>query len=231
MKEIDEIVEWFEHNASQKNVEGMARFGINTQKAFGIPIPALRAKAKEYKCRHDVALGLWRTGFHEARLMAGMIADPALLKSEVIDEWVQEFNSWDVCDQCCSNVLYKTPYVYDKIKEYAHAEAEFVRRTAFVLIAVLAVHDKTLKDEDFLTYLKLVEEYSQDERNFVRKAVNWALRQIGKRNLNLNGVATDVARRLSKSENCSARWIGNDALRELTSDKTIAFIEAHRGKK
>lgn len=228
MKEVDDIISWLKENSSKKSVAGMSRFGINTEFAFGVSVPVLRAKAKEFKRRNDIALELYTSGYHEARIMAGMIAVPELLSSSNADEWVYGFDSWDVCDQCCSNLLYKTAYVYEKIPEYAKAEKEFVRRTAFVLIAVLAVHDKKLADEDFLPYLKLIEDYSEDERNFVCKAVNWALRQIGKRNRNLNAMAADVARRLAISGNRSARWIGSDAMRELTSEKTLAFIENHR---
>lgn len=231
MKEVDDIVLWLEQSGSARNIEGMSRFGINTDKTFGVAIPALRGKAKEYKHRHDIALELWQTGIHEARILAGIIADPKQMTPDGVDAWVHAFDSWDVCDQCCSNLLYKVSFVYDKIPVYAQSDEEFVRRTAFVLIAVLAVHDKSLADEGFLPYFKLIEKYATDERNFVRKAVNWALRQIGKRNLNLNGLAAGIAARLAGSDNRSVRWIGSDALRELTAEKTLAFIEAHRHKK
>lgn len=228
MKEIAEITAWLEENRSEKNRVGMLRFGITADMAYGVPVPLLRAKAKQYKGKHDVALELWNRNIHEARIIAGLIADPKQLTPQTMDAWAEGFDSWDVCDQCCLNLFRHVPYVYDKILSYAADQREFVRRTAFVLVAVLAVHDEKSSDELFISYLDLIEVCANDDRNFVKKAVNWALRQIGKRSLSLNAPAVEVARELSKSADTTARWIGKDALRELTAEKTITFIEKHR---
>lgn len=228
MKEIGEIEAWFRENGSERNVAGMARFGINVRDAYGIPVPMLRTKAKEYRGRHDVALALWRTGVHEARIMAPMIADPALMTITAADEWVGDFDSWDVCDQCCLNLLAGLPFIQQRIEGYAEDEREFVRRAAFALIAALAVHGRDVPDERFVEWMSLIERYSQDGRNFVKKAVNWALRQTGKRSMALNAVAVSTASRLAGSGDKTARWIGSDALRELSSGRTLSFIAAHR---
>lgn len=226
--EIEEIVSWFGQNRNTKNTDSMARFGINSSNAYGIPLPMLRAKAKEYKKRHRLALELWDTGIHEARVMASMVADPQQFTPELMDSWVADFDSWDVCDQCCSNLFRLTPFAHDKVWAYAVDERKFVRRTAFVLIAVLAVHDKQSGNDVFMKYLTLIEDYAFDGRNFVKKAVNWALRQIGKRNIALNSAAAKTAAVLAASTLPPTRWTGKDALRELTSQKTLDYIRDHR---
>lgn len=228
MKEVGEIEAWFTENGSERNVAGMARFGINVRNAYGIPVPMLRKKAKEYRGRHDVALALWRTGIHEARIMAPMIADHALMTITVADQWVGDFDSWDVCDQCCLNLLAGLPFIQQRIEVYAEDDREFVRRAAFALIAALAVHGRDVPDERFVEWMSLIERYSQDGRNFVKKAVNWALRQTGKRSMALNAVAVSTASRLAGRADKTARWIGSDALRELSSERTLSFIAAHR---
>lgn len=227
---MKEILQWLEANGEQKNREGMARFGINSENAYGVPMPALRKKAREYRREHDLAIDLWATGNHEARIMAGLIADAKKVTPELMDSWVMDFDSWDVCDQCCLNLFDKAPFVHDKVGEYIADEREFVRRAGFVLIAVLAVHDKVSPDSVFVEYLTVIENNASDGRNFVRKAVNWALRQIGKRNTALNVRAVDVAGRLAASTDSAERWVGKDALKELSSQKTIDFIKKHRDK-
>lgn len=231
MKEVTDIIGWLEENESEKNRTGMSRFGITTAMAYGVSMPLLRAKAKEYRGRHDVALALWTTNVHEAQIVAGLIADPQQFTPQTMDLWVAGFDSWDVCDQCCLNLFWHLPYVYEKIATYATDQREFVRRTAFVLVAVLAVHDKKSSDELFISYLDLIRRYADDNRNFVKKAVNWALRQIGKRSLSLHAPAVEVARQLAERADVAARWVGKDALRELTAEKTVAFIEKHRDRK
>lgn len=230
MKGTAEIVRWLEANRNEKNISGMARFGINTTNAYGISVAMLRKKAAEYRRKHDVALELWDTGVHEARIMAAIIADPNLITPLTMDEWVADIDSWDLCDQCCLNLFRKLPFVKDRIEVYAEDEHEFVRRAAFVLIAVLAVHDRSIPDEQFIAWMNMIKQYAVDERNFVRKAVNWALRQTGKRSLYLNSVAVQTSRMLAESDNKTARWIGTDALRELTSERTLSFITKHRKK-
>lgn len=200
------------------NREGMARYGIRTDRALGISMPALRGIAKEIGKDHILAGMLWDSGVHEARILACLIDEPAHVSSEQMEAWVRDFDSWDLCDQCCSTLFDRTPYARDKAVVWSERPEEFVKRAGFVLMATLAVHDKKAGDAVFLAFLPLIRKESTDERNFVKKAVNWALRQIGKRNRMLNRAAIALAGELAASESRSARWIGRDALRELERD-------------
>ena len=226
MSELRNIVEWLESLRNEKNIAGMKRFGIMGATLLGVPVPVLRDKAKQLKKNHGLALDLWDTGLHEARLLATMIADPAQVSPEMMDRWCEEFDSWDICDQCCYNLFRYTPHADAKIYEWAPREEEYVRRAAFALIAALAVGIKELPDEQFMPYFDLIVQYSEDERNFVRKAVNWALRQMGKRNLALYLKALGVSEELIISTSRNAQWIGKDATRELTSDKVVARLKS-----
>lgn len=222
------IVAWMEAHRDERQREGMARFGIRNERAFGIPIPALRRAAKPWRGHHDVAQALWRTEWHEARIMAGMIADPKQLTPQEMDAWTAAFDSWDVCDQCCGNLFWQVPFVCEAIGRYVADGREFVRRTGFVLMAALAVHDRTVTEAEAQEWLRLIVRHADDERNFVKKAVNWALRQIGKRNMAFRELALATASELAASEVRSARWIGRDAVRELSSEKTLALLRDHR---
>ena len=214
----DEILRKLKALENPRNVAGMARYGINPKNALGVPIPVLRNFAKDAGKDHELASKLWSSGIHEARLLAGFVDDPRLVSEAQMESWVSEFDSWDVCDQVCSNLFDKTKIAHDKALEWAGRDEEFVRRAGFVLMATLSVHDKKADHKEFLKFLPLIERYSTDERNYVKKAVNWALRQIGKRNMRLNAEAVRVARVIAKSGSKSARWIAKDALRELESD-------------
>lgn len=201
-----------------RNVEGMARFGINADNTLGISIPVLKKMAKESGIDHSLALELWDSGIHEARILAAMVDDPRLATSEQLDVWAKGFDSWDVCDQCCKYLFAKTPFVMNKISKWTVREEAFVKRAGFVLIAELAVHDKKAQNALFLGFLELIKQGAGDERNYVKKAVNWALRQIGKRNWTLNQAAVNTALELKTMDSKSARWIAVDALRELNSE-------------
>jgi 3-methyladenine DNA glycosylase AlkD len=209
---------------SDANRVGMARFGIATERAFGTGMPVLRTLAKVAGKNHELASALWDSGWHEARILAALVDVPSLVTREQMDSWTGEFNSWDLCDQCCSNLFSKTPHAEDMIRAWAVREEEFVKRAAFALLASLAVHSRTMSREDFIALLPLIENAASDERNFVKKAVNWALRQIGKRSLALHSEAIACAERLVNMESRSARWIARDALRELHSEATIQRI-------
>jgi 3-methyladenine DNA glycosylase AlkD len=204
--------------ASPANVAGMARYGISSKNTLGVSVPSLRAAAKRIGTDHALALELWESGIHEARMLAGFIDDPALVTEEQLERWAKEFDSWDVCDQVCSALFDKTPFAREKAAAWSRREAEFVKRAGFVLMAALAVHDKKASDGVFKGFLPLIEREAADDRNFVKKAVNWALRQIGKRNRALNRAAIASGRRIRKMDAASARWIAADALRELESD-------------
>ncbi|MFC1733971.1 DNA alkylation repair protein [candidate division KSB1 bacterium] len=207
-----------------ENREGMARFGINVANAFGVSVTRIREIAKEIGKNHNLALTLWDTGYHEARMLACIIDEHTKVSEEQMEQWVLDFDSWDLCDQCCSNLFRKTPFAYQKIEEWTSREETFVRRAGFVLIATLAVHDKKAKDVQFIDFFPLIAEKATDDRNMVKKAVNWALRQIGKRNMDLNKIAVAHAKELLEMKNKTASWIANDALRELTNEKTLKRI-------
>ncbi len=209
-----------------RNVDGMARFGISDVNTLGVSMPEIRRLAKRIGKDHDTALELWRSGVHEARILACLVEDPGQVTEEQLDSWVGEIDSWDVCDQVCSNLVDKTRFAYAKAAEWSKREEEFVKRAAFSLMAALAVHDKTASDDRFLRFLPLIERESSDERNFVKKSVNWALRQIGKRSISLNRAATESARRIARMKSRSARWIASDALRELSDERVLARLEA-----
>ncbi len=197
----------------------MGRYGINVENAYGVSIPALRKMAKEIGKNHDLALELWDTGVHEARLLAGFISDYKNITEKQMESWVSEFDSWDICDQVCSNLFDKTEFAYDKAVEWSARKEEFVKRAGFVLMAALSVHDKKAKDNVFIKFLPIIRRESTDERNFVKKAVNWALRQIGKRNSSLNKKAIKVGEEILKFDSKTAKWIARDALKELKSEK------------
>ncbi len=215
---LTEIMTQLKSLANPRNVQGMMRFGISGVNLLGVPGPALKKIAREFRRHHDLAQGLWDTGIHEARHLAAMIDDPKLVSEEQMERWVREFDSWDICDGCCNNLFRMTPYAHAKAREWSGRPQEFVRRAGFVLMACLAVHDKQARDSVFLKYLPLIKAGSTDERNFVRKAVNWALRQIGERNSKLNAAAIRTGEEIRGLDSRSARWIAADALRELRSD-------------
>jgi 3-methyladenine DNA glycosylase AlkD len=205
-------------NARPAELDGMARFGIVGENRLGLSVPAMRRIARTLGHDHDLALALWDTGIPDARIVAGMVAEPARLTSRQMDAWAKGFASWDVCDQVCANAFRYSPLAWRKVHAWARRRDEFVRRAAFALLASLLVHDRLAGDERVLAALALIEAAASDERNFVKKAVNWALRCIGKRNRALNAAAITAARRIQQQGSRPARWIAADALRELTSE-------------
>ena len=209
---------------SEENRKGMARFGITTDRAFGVSMTAMRPIVRRYRRNHALAGELWDTGFHEARILAALIDDPKLVTPRQMDEWVAEFDSWDLCDQACMKLFIATPFVAEKVDQWAKDEREFVRRAAFALVAGYAVHAKKAPDAEFYPYLDLIECYAHDDRNFVKKAVNWAPRQIGKRSQSLHPKALALSEKLASSENRAERWVGRDAVKELTDPKQLARL-------
>jgi 3-methyladenine DNA glycosylase AlkD len=200
-----------------KAVEGMARFGITTRKVFGVSTPDLRKMAKEIGKNHDLAQELWSVDVLETRGLAFLIDDPSEVTEKQMEQWVREFDNWAVCDGCCANLFDKTAFAWKKAVEWSRRKREFEKRAAFTLMAALAVHDKKAADKQFISFLPIIKQEAKDERNFVKKAVNWALRQIGKRSASLNREAIQTAKELQRLDSKSARWIAADALRELTS--------------
>jgi len=203
--------------ANPRNVAGMARFGINPHKTLGISIPHLRALAKKTGENHSLARQLWASGIHEARILAAMVDEPGKVTERQMDKWARDFDSWDVCDGACMNLFDRLDCASKKAMQWSKRREEFVKRGGFALMACLAWHRGDAKDKEFTKFLPIIKRESTDNRNYVRKAVNWALRQIGKRNLYLNKQAVATAREIQKIDSGAARWIASDAIRELTS--------------
>lgn len=224
-----EIVKRLESCGSPENVAGMARYGIVTKKAFGVSAPVLKDLAKEIRQtsrdRHKLASELWKTGIHEARAMAYLIDDPKLVTERQMDAWARDFDNWAICDSTCGHLFSYAPHAYEKAFEWSEREGEFMKRAGIVLMAWLAVHDKKVADEKIAEFLPLLEKYANDERNFIRKAINWSLRQIGKRSRYLNELAIKSAERIKTQDSKSARWIAADALRELKSDQVLERLK------
>ena len=222
-KTCEAVLAHLQSLANPDNVAGMARYGINTHDTLGISIYTLRPIAKEIGRDHALALALWNSGVHEARILASYIDDPLQVTEAQLERWVTDFDSWDVCDQVC-DLFGRTPFAYQKAFEWSQRQEEFVKRAGFVLIAELAAHDKKAPDENLAQFLPVIARESADERNFVRKAVNWALRNIGKRNRHLNELAIETAQQIRQMPSKSARWVAADALRELTGEKVQARL-------
>ncbi|MGD8534444.1 MAG: DNA alkylation repair protein [Candidatus Aminicenantes bacterium] len=213
----EEIIKRLKTLSNPKAIEGMARYGITPQKTFGVSIPNLRKIAQEAGRNRDLAQKLWASDIRETRILACMIDEPAGVSENQMERWVRDFDYWEICDQCCMNLFEKTRFAYPKATEWSQREEEFVKRAGFVLMARLAVSDKKAKDGQFKKFFPLIKLESADQRNIVKKAVNWALRQIGKRNLALNKSAIKVAEEIQHMDSKTAKWIASDAIRELKS--------------
>lgn len=214
---LAEVLDVLRANGRQRNVEGMARFGITSVRAFGVPAPVIHNLARKIGIDHKLALQLWSTKIHEARIVSALAGDPSRVTKSLMNTWVMDFDNWAVCDGVCTYLFDKSPYAYEMALAWTRRKEEFVKRAGFVLMAVLAVHDKQVSDGTLLKFLPVIKRGSTDPRNFVKKAVNWALRQIGKRNERLNAAAVRTARDIRSMDSASARWIASDALRELES--------------
>ncbi len=215
---FNDIIEKLKSVSNPDAVGGMARFGITPENTFGVSIPNLRKIAKETKKNHALAQQLWESGFRETMILASMIDEPEMVTEEQMEKWVLDFDYWEICDQCCMNLFEKTGFAYEKAIEWSLRDEQFVKRAGFVLMARLAVSDKKADDSRFEQFFPMMLREADDERNFVKKAVNWALRQIGKRNLTLNEKTIETAMEIQKIDSKSARWIASDAIRELSGE-------------
>ena len=229
----EEVLAKLESLGDTKNVAVMERFGIVAPKSFGIRTPLLKQFAKEVKKqaegRHSLAEQLWETGNFEARAVAFWIDDPKKVTKKQMDAWAKDFDNWATVDGTCSYLFCRTPYAYEKAVEWAGKKPEFIKRAGFAMMACLAVHDKKAPDSKLAEFLPIIEKHSGDERNFVKKAVNWALRQIGKRSLKLNRLAVKTAGRIKLQDTRTARWVASDALRELKSPKVLDRLNEKKG--
>jgi 3-methyladenine DNA glycosylase AlkD len=229
---VAEVVSELRGRSDPAALAGMARFGIGTDKALGgTSVPQLRAMAKRLGKDHALAAALWGTDIHEARLLATMVDDPAAVSEDQMEAWAADLSSWDLCDQCCSNLFSYAAPNWKKAVEWSGREETYVKRASFALMAALAVHDKKAADRRFIDLLPLIEQAASDERNYVKKAVNWALRQIGKRNLTLNAEAIACGERIQATGDRTGRWIAADALRELRSEAVQQRLRDRESKK
>ena len=215
--DVKYALEWLERRSSKKNRDGMARYGIVAKKVFGVSMTTMKSLAKELGRDHALSQALWKTGWYEARMLASLVGDPDRVTPAQMDRWAKGFDNWAVCDTATFALWDRSPHAWPKVREWSNRKEEFVKRASFAMLASLTVHDKKASDERYLEGLKLIEREADDERNFVKKAVNWALRSIGKRSPALNKEAIAVAQRLAEREDAASRWVGKDALRELTS--------------
>jgi 3-methyladenine DNA glycosylase AlkD len=223
-----EIVALLKSHYKPENIEGMARFGITSKKAYGVPMPVLRKLAREIGKDHDLARRLWATDVLDARTLAALIDDPEQVTEEQMESWVADFDNWAICDTCCGSLFDRTKLAYRKAADWSRREEEFVKRAGFALMAWLAVHDKEAEDRRFERFFAAIKRESSDERNYVKKAVNWALRQIGKRSAALNRKAIALAEEIRETDSRAARWIAADALRELRSEAVQRRLSRRR---
>jgi 3-methyladenine DNA glycosylase AlkD len=214
--------------ATRRYRDGLARYAIPADRAFGVAVGDIRRLAKRLGRDHALADDLWATSWYEARMLACFVADPALVTPAQMDRWCRDFDSWAICDTACFHLFDRTSHAFRKVAQWADRRAEFVRRAAFALLASLALHDKRADDEAFARCLPLVERAATDERNFVKKGVSWALRAVGERTIGLHTSAVDLARRLADSRDAAARWVGKDALRELTGPAVARRLARRR---
>jgi 3-methyladenine DNA glycosylase AlkD len=227
---VKDVMEKLKNKARPDQLSGMAKYGMAIERRLGVSVPDMRKLAKETGKDHMLALELWKTGIAEARIVAALVDEPDKLTEQQMEDWVKDIDSWDVCDQVCMNLFEKNRLAWKKIVDWSERDEEFVKRTAFSLIACLAWHDKTASDEKFIELLPVIKRGASDERNFVKKAVNWALRTIGKRNLSLNKAAINAAREIQKLDSKAARWVAADAIRELESEAVRVKLNRRNGK-
>lgn len=225
-----EVIAHLESISDRSRLEGMSRYGIEVEHAIGVSMPKMRAYAKTIGRDHHLAMDLWDSGVHEARIMASLLADPELLTEEEMERWVRDLDSWDLCDQCCSNLFRRSPHAFRKALEWSGREEEFQKRAGFATMAALAVHGKGMSERDLQLLLEAVVRESHDDRNFVRKAVNWALRQVGKRDLVSNAMAIAAAERILAKGDRTSRWVASDALRELRSEAVRERLKNRQGR-
>jgi 3-methyladenine DNA glycosylase AlkD len=226
----NEVLAWLKRRGTRRTVKGMARYGIEAKRAFGVQMGTLGSLSKRLGKDHALALELWKSGWYEARLLAALVGDPERMTRRQMNAWASSFENWADCDTACFKFFDRTPFAWEKARQWSASPRLFVKRGGFALMACLALHDKVAPDKRFMAFLPVIEKGAHDERNFVKKAVSWALRAIGRRNLGLHAAALAVAKRLALSEAAAPRWVGKDALRELSSSKVRAQLARRASK-
>lgn len=226
-----EVMQWLERKGTRRAVEEMARYGIEAERAFGVPMGTLLSLSKRLGKDHALSLALWESGWYEARLLAALVGDPERVTRRQMNAWAAGFENWADCDTVCFKLFDRSPFAWEKARQWAKSPREFVKRGGFALMACLALHDKAAPDQRFLDFLPLIEKGARDDRNFVKKSVSWALRAIGRRNLPLNAAGLEVAKRLALSVETACRWVGKDALRELASPRVRSQLARQAAKR
>jgi len=221
----DEVVATLKRLGTKATVDAMARYAITSDNAVGVTVGALRDLGKQIGRNHELALALWDTGVYDARMLVPFVDEPEKVTPSQMDRWCKDFDSWAICDALCFHLFDKTPYAFRKIQQWSTRKGEFEKRAAFALLAAVALHNKTAADNEFLRFFPAIERAATDDRNFVKKGVSWAHRVIGRRNRALNRVSVELSKKLVDSEHSSARWIGRDAFRELTSNAVVERLK------
>jgi len=224
-----EALAWLESHGTKKTRDGMARYGITAAKAYGVTVGDIRRLGKQLGPNHGVAVALWKTGVYEARMLAAFVGEPEKLTAAQMDEWCRDFDSWALCDTLCFGLFDRSPLAFDKVRTWARSREEFIKRAAFALLSCLALHGRGEGDAPYLGLLPLIEKAATDDRNFVKKAVNWALRSVGERSRALHAEALSMARRLAESTDATARWVGKDAVKGLQSPATLKRLTKKSG--
>lgn len=219
--QVADALTWLKRKSTQRDRENLTRFAITTKQSFGVSMANMRVLAKELGRDHELAAALWDTGWYEARMLATLVDDPACVTTTQMDRWCKDFDNWAICDTACFHLFDRTPHAWRKIRQWHTRKPEFEKRAAFALLASLALHDKDADHAPFIDALKLIERAADDERNFVKKSVNWALRAVGGRSAKANAAAIKMAQKLGGSPDSTSRWIGKDALRQLTGPAMI----------
>ena len=222
---MEAAVAWLKRHGNPRNREGMARYSIPSKNAFGVSVAEIRMLAKRLGRNHQLALALWETGWYETRMLTAFVDEPALVTAAQMDRWGRDFDNWAICDTLCFHLFDRTPHAFGKVAQWSDRPEEFVRRAAFALLASLAGHDETTGDEPFSRCLPLIERAASDERNFVKKGVSWGLRGVGRRSPGLHAKAVKLARELADSPNAAKRWVGKDALKDITRPTVIQRLK------
>jgi len=218
-------VAWLKAQGDPKFRDGLARYGLPTDKAFGVSVATIQRYGKTLGRDHDLARELWKTGWTDARMLASFVGEPDRVTPTEMDAWCRDFDSWGIVDTVCFTLWDRSPAAWTKAAQWATGKPEFEKRAGFVLMACLAAHDKTAKDSAFMKFLPLIEKGARDERNFVKKGVSWALRHIGHRNARLHAATVKTANKLAKSADATQRWVGKDALRDLMRPAVITKVK------
>lgn len=229
VENVEKVIASLKRLATRATLHGMARYGIPSHNAFGVPVGKIKQLGKQLGRNHELAAALWETGWYEARMLTSFVDDPARVTPAQMDRWAKDFDSWAICDTLCFHLFDRTPHAFAKVEQWSNRKPEFVKRAAFALLASLALHDKAIGDEPFAKCLPLIEKAATDERNFVKKGVSWALRGVGRRSPSLHIAAVDLAQRLAASQDPTPRWLGRDVLRDITRPAVMRRLVARRG--